>query len=687
MRRLILILVLIAGMTDAVTAAVSVPTYHNNNARNGANLNETLLTPANVNPNTFGKLFTHVVDGQIYAQPLYVSGVTIPGKGTRNVVFVATQHNSVYAFDADSTAGASGGLLWQVNLGPSAAVPNPDFGNRFGGFTGITPEVGITGTPVIDLDSGTIYVDAFTHEGSSYFHKLHGLNITNGAEGTFSPVVVSASIPGMGVASVNGVLSFEAKQHIHRSALTFANGRLYAAYAGYEDTDPYHGWIIGFNAANLQPLPDYVFNTTPNSTVAAFGPHAGEGGIWMSGCGLSVDAAGSLYFASGNGSFNAFNNAGGTEYGDTFFRLSTSSGLAVADYFTPFNQETLAGNDLDVGSGGMLLLPDQGGPFPHLMLGGGKQGKLYLINRDMMTAGDNHYNAGGSSDMVVQTVSLGGGVFYTPAYFNGTVYGAAAGDVLAAFSLSNGTLSSGTTSISARRFPYPGATPSVSANGSSNGVVWALQVGNPAVLAAYNATDLGNEIYNTTQASGNRDTLTNGIKFAVPTVANGKVYVGGQYALSVFGLLGGPYAIWKSVHFGANAGNPAIAGNQADPDNDQIINIWEYALGSDPNQPDTSRRPSGSIVSNYFQVRFSRNLSATDLTYMVQKATQLFGPWTNLVTYTASAGWVTNTPGATVSESDATGSPPDQYVPGTVTDSDVVRPAPSTAFFRVLISQ
>src|SRR5204863_1973934 len=192
----------------------------------------------------------------------------------------------------------------------------------------------------------------------------------------------------------------------HRSAVTLAGGRVYLAYAGYEDTNPYHGWIIGFDAATLQPLPNYVFNTTPNSTVAGFGADAGEGGIWMTGCGLSADAAGNLFFAVGNGSFNALNNSSGTEYGDSFIRLTTSSRLAVADYFTPFNQAFLAANDLDVGSGGALLLPDQPGPVPHLMLGGGKQGRLYLMNRDMMTTGNNHYNAAGSSDSVAQTVAL-----------------------------------------------------------------------------------------------------------------------------------------------------------------------------------------------------------------------------------------------------------------------------------------
>src|SRR5262249_41294460 len=265
----------------------------------------------------------------------------IPGQGVKNVVFVATQHNSVYAFDADSNAGASGGLLWQVNLGPSAATPTSDFGNRFGSFADIVPEVGITGTPVIDPAAGLLYVDTFTHEGAAYFHKLHALNITNGVEQPFSPVTVAASISGTGVGSTNGVLSFVGKQHIQRSALTLAGGRLFLAYSSYGDTDPFHGWGIGYNSQNLQALPNYGFNTTPNSTVAAFGAHAGEAGIWMGGGGLAVDGAGNLFFSTGNGSFNALNNSGGTEYGDSILKLSTTSGLQVSDYFTPYNQASL----------------------------------------------------------------------------------------------------------------------------------------------------------------------------------------------------------------------------------------------------------------------------------------------------------------------------------------------------------
>lgn len=774
---------------------VHVLTYHNDNSRTGANTNETILTLSNVNSNTFGKLFAYNLDGYVYAQPLYVSGLAIPGQGARNVVFVATQHNTVYALDADSKSGPSGGVLWQVNLGPPAATPNQDFGTRYGGFTEIVPEVGITGTPVLDLDSGTLYVDAFTHEGTNYFHRIHALNITNGTARPFSPALVNAAIPGTGVGGSNGIVRFNPKQQINRCAMTLAGGILYAAYAGYADTDPYHGWVIGFNASSLQPLSNYVFNTTPNSTVAAFGPHAGEGGIWMGGCGLSVDANNNLFFAIGNGSFNAFNNSGGTEYGDTFIRLTTSGRLAVADYFTPYNQAFLADNDLDIGSGGVLLLPDQGGPNPRLMLGGGKQNRLYLMNRDMMTAGNNHFNAGGSSDAVLKTVALGGGIFSTPAYFNGRIFLAASGDFLAAFSITNGVMSTLAVSIGPRRFNYPGATPSISANGINNGIVWALRMGSPGLLTAYPATNLASELYHSDQAAVGRDQLTNGVKFTVPTVANGKVYVGGQYALTVFGLLGGavqfsaasysvqenaglatitvnrsggtrgavqvlystvpggtavtglhynntagtlswadgdaspktfnitilndqkpsgnhtvnmalsvpgggtvlgaptnavltiqeaPFDSWKFVHFGTNATNNAIAGDVVDPDIDRIVNILEYAHATDPTRIEPNARPLGLVISNRFQFRFTQNLSATDLVYRAQATGVLGNPWTNLMTFTAAAGWVTNAPGYALTKSAPTGSPPDQRVTVTITPPPAM---PSTGFFRVTVQR
>ena len=555
-------------------AQVNVLTYHNDNARTGANTNETLLTTSNVNTNTFGKLFKYSVDGYVYAQPLYVSSLNIPGQGIHNVLFIATEHNTVYAFDADSNAGATGGLLWKTNLGISAVTPNLDFGTRYNGgqFTDITNEVGITGTPVIDLAAGTLYVDAFTHEGANYFHRMHALNLTNGTERSFSPVLVNASFPGVGVGN-NGLgrVVFNPKQQNQRCALTLAGGKLYVAYAGYADTDPYHGWIIGYDAATLQQLTNYVFNSTPNATTSVWGANAGEGGIWMSGGGLSVDANTNLYFETGNGVFNATNGTGGTEYGTSFIKLSTTNGLAVADYFTPYNQVKIGEGaaDTDLGSSGCVLLPDQPGPFPHLLVGGGKEGYLYLINRDQFTTNNNHYNSTGTVDQIVQRVPTNfvGRLTSTPAYFNGWVYFGGwpnnGSQSLKALSLNNGQLSTPAISSGPRTWSFPGLTPSISANGTTNGIVWGLAMASPGLLFACNATNLTTEIYNTTQAPSNRDGLTNGIKFTSPVIANGKVYVGSQFSVYVFGLLGGNLAFSSSAYSAQEgSGTAAITVNR-----------------------------------------------------------------------------------------------------------------------------
>jgi len=520
-------------------AQVNVLTYHNDFARTGQNTNETTLTPANVNMNTFGKIFSYPVDGQIYAQPLYVSALAIPGQGIHNVVFVATMHDTVYAFDADSNTGPGNGVLWQTNLGTSAVMPNNDFGNRYGAYHDIRPEVGIIGTPVIDLASGTIYLSAFTHEGSSYIQRIHALSITTGAERPFSPVLVSATVNGKGVGSAAGKLSYDSMNNgLQRPALALAGGVLYVAYSGFAHTDPYHGWLLGFNAATLQQLTNRIFVTTPNSTISEWGPNAGEGGLWMGGNGPLVDAATNLYFEVGNGPFNADTN--GTEYGDSFVKLSTTNGLAVADYFTPFNQASLAAGDTDLGSGGPVLLPDEVGSaaHPHLILGSGKSGTIYLIDRDNM----GHFNSANDSQIVQSVPGAIGASFGTPAYFNKAIYYQGNGDRLKAFAITNGTLSTTPIHRSGTSISFPGATPSISANGTNNAIVWVLNnsavssgtpIG-PAILYAYNAYNLTNKLYDSTQA-GTRDAASFAVKTTVPMVANGKVYVGGASALTVYG--------------------------------------------------------------------------------------------------------------------------------------------------------
>ncbi len=528
--------VLAAGFCSAHAALVSSLTWHYDNTRQGANTNETILTPANVNVGSFGKLFSYTLDGHVYAQPLILAGVSIPGKGVHNVVYVATQHNSVYAFDADSNAGATGGLLWHTNMGTSAVTPNNDYGNRYGPYHDINPEVGITGTPVIDPVSGTIYFDVFTHEGSQYFHRIHALDVATGAERSYAPVVVSASVPGVGVGSSGGVLRLSPIQHLQRPALTLVNGILFVVFTGYADTDPYHGWVLGYEASTLRQLTNYIFNTSPNSTTAAWGPNAGECGIWMAGNGLCVDANTNLYFEVGNGPFNA-NVAGGTEYGDSFVKLAVSNTLAVADYFTPNNQASLASSDSDLGSGGPLLLPDDVGSatHPHLLVGCGKEGKVFLLDRDNL----GHYNTANNNQVVQSIAGAVGGTWSSPAYFNRRIYYHGSGDVLKAFNISNAAITTTPSSRSATSYGYPGATPVVSANGTQNGIVWDLQTdaygsGGPTILHAYNATNVALELYNSSQNLV-RDNPGGAVKYTVPTVANGKVYVGAQFALSVFG--------------------------------------------------------------------------------------------------------------------------------------------------------
>jgi hypothetical protein len=624
------------------------------------------------------------------------------------------------------------------------------------------------------------------------------LNITNGIEWPFGPVLVSASVPGTGVGSTAGVVPFVHKQQIQRSGLVLTAGKLLVAYSGYADTDPYHGWVLGYDASNLQRLTNFTFCTTPNSTIAQYGTNAGEAGIWMGGGAIAVDANTNLYFQTGNGIFTATNGSGGTEYGDSFMKLSTTNSLTVADYFTPNNQAALSAGDTDLGSGALILLPDQPGPNPHLLLGAGKGGTMYLLNRDQMTTNNIHYNATSSFDPIVQSVAgqLGTGVFGTPAYFNGRIYHNSNGRPLRFFTLNNGLLSTTPTSSSTRSYPFPGTTPVISANGANNGIVWGLVYANPGVLVAYNAASLTTELYNTTQAGTGRDTLANGVKFAVPIVANGKVYVGSQYAVSVLGLLSGtlafssptysvqesgvsasitvtrtggtqgavqisyatvqggtavpgvdfvptsgtlswasgdataknfsvqiidntqanpnktinlalssptggaylnlqsiavltivedPYEAWALEHFGTNADNPTISGDLADPDGDGIDNLLEYATASDPN----GAAPAGTIpdITNNgnIQLTFHRNVSATELTYVVKYSDSLTN-WNDLMTYTAATSWLPNVAGVFATETFPQGVPPDSYVTVTINDTSVFADTNApTRFYRLAV--
>jgi hypothetical protein len=498
-------------------------TFHNDNARTGQNLNETVLTPANVNIQTFGKVAFFAVDGKVDAQPLYLSNVTIPGQGVHAVLYVATEGGHVYAFDA-----ISGQALWIVSLFPPGEGPS-DFRNC---IEEINPGIGITATPVIDRNmgpNGAIYLVAMSKDASgNYFQRLHALDVTTGAELFGGPKNITASYPGTGDNSSGGSVVFDPAQYKERAGLLLLNGAVYTTWASHCDQRPYTGWIIGFDASTLNQ--NTVLNVTPNGN---------EGAIWMSGGGPAADSEGNIYLLDGNGMFDDTLDANGFptqgDFGNAFLKLSAQNGaLAVADYFEMANQAQENANDMDLGSGGALVLPDQtdaSGKVWHLAVGAGKDGNLYLVNRDSM----GKFNPSG--DVIFQEIGqLLGRVYCTPAYFNGTVYYGAVKDQIKAFPLKNAQFPSTPASETSLAFPYPGATPSISANGTKDAILWAVENGYSATLHAYDATDLSKELYNSNQAPLYRDQLGPGNKFITPTIANGRVYVGTTYGVTVFGL-------------------------------------------------------------------------------------------------------------------------------------------------------
>ena len=500
--------------------------------------------PSNVNSTQFGKLFSQSVTGQVYAQPLYVPSLTING-AAHNVLIVATEGDYVYAFDADSNTGANATYLWRANVidtahgAASGATPVP---YTTVNCTDMQPQSGISSTPVIDTSVGTIYVEAESLEGGNVVHRLHALDITTGNEKSFGPVVINAlpnGVPGTGDGSSGGVLQFDNLTQHNRPGLLLFNGTIFVGFASHCDNGPYHGWLFAYSESSIARLA--YFNTTP---------YGGLGGFWSSGAGLAADSSGNMFLVTGNGSYDTNNPA--IDYGDSILKMTYASGaFTVADYFTPYNQSSLAGGDTDLGSGGVLLLPTQPGTYPNELVEMGKQGTMYLVSRDTMTSTPAHYCNGCSSDPeIVQESSAGqfAGMWSMPAYWNNAVYFAGSGGPLTAIPLSSGTLNYSSITTSSPTFGFPGATPSISANGTTNGIVWLIdssQYGSPgpgpgpAILHAFNATSVSTELYNSTQAASGRDTAGNAVKFSVPTVTNGKVYVGATGEVDVYGLLSG----------------------------------------------------------------------------------------------------------------------------------------------------
>jgi len=498
-----------------------VLTYHNNPARTGLQPHETILTPANVNPSTFGKQFSDPVDGFVYAQPLYVANVPIPGKGPRNVVYVATENDSVYAFDADQP----GPPLWHRSLvegGRPVTSTEVACGE-------IVPRIGITSTPVIDPLSGTLYVVALVKhdhaKGNTYVQRLHALDIATGSEKFGGPVTIAGSVAGAGVGSVRGKIAFDALPLVNRAGLALAHGVLYIAFASHCDLGNYHGWLLAYDARRLTLRA--AFNATPNGS---------QGAIWQTGDAPAVDAKGHVIVMTGNGTFDA--NSGGADYGDSFVKLALDGNrLRPIDFFTPFNQKTLNDADLDVGSGGPVLLPDQRGSHAHLVVGGGKNGVLYVLDRDKM----GRYQPGDNGQIVQEISGTISAIFSTPAYWHGNLYVGSISKPLQAYRLEHGRFSPSPVSQTPNTFDYPGTTPGISSDEGKNAIVWALetggyQSGGPAVLYAYDATNLAHELYSSAK-DGSSQHGGPAVKFTTPTIAHGRVYFGTENSLDVYGLL------------------------------------------------------------------------------------------------------------------------------------------------------
>lgn len=524
-RMTLLIVMFLAS--NLLLAQVSVTTYHNDNARTGQNTAETTLTPANVNSNQFGKLFSTTVDGYVYAQPLYMPNVQNIAGGTHNVLYVATEHDSLYAVDADS-----GVVLWQQSfINPSAGITSASSGDVSCGD--LVPEIGITSTPVIDPATGTIYLVAKTKENGNYFQRLHALDIATHAEKFGGPVVISATSQGR---------TFDPLKQHNRPGLLLENGHVVIAWASHCDNGPYQGWVISYNAGSLAQ--DGVYTTEPDGTNGFFG------GIWMSGDGVAADASGNLYFATGNGDYRSATG----DYGDSIVKLSGPSGgtFTVADWFTPFNQSSLNGGDTDLGSGGVMLLPN----LPsgqQLLVQMGKEGKIYLLDRGNMGkyCPDRNPPCSGNDPQIVQEIpSATNGIWGSPALWNGSVYygggnDGGSPDNLKAFSFNannSGLLSTSPTSKSSNSFAFATAAPVVSANGNTNGIVWIVD--NSAfgsnccqALYAFDATNLATMLYNSNQAASQRDVPGGAVKFSAPIIANGKVYVGSQGKVSAYGTI------------------------------------------------------------------------------------------------------------------------------------------------------
>lgn len=497
-----------------------VLTFHNNNARTGLDPAETTLTLSNVNVNTFGKLFIVPADGLVDAQPLYISSVTIAGV-THNVLIVVTEHDTVFAYDADT-----GAALWNVTTLLAGETPSDDRG-----CSQVTPEIGITSTPVVLRPKNSdpvIYVVAMSKDSSgNYYQRLHALDATNGKELHGGPTTITGKYPGTGDSSQGGYVIFEPAQYKERAGLLVIGNTIYLAWASHCDDRPYTGWIMGYN-----------INTLAQTTILNLTPNGNEGAIWGSGAGMAADGEGNIILLDANGVFDPTLNSSGFpsegDFGNAFLRVTTKGGLAVADYFEMYNQLDENENDIDLGSGGTLLVnvKDSTGTTWQLAVGAGKDSNLYVVNRNNM----GKFTAGTNNIYQELPGALPGGMWAMPAAYNGRIFAGPQGSPLYAFEFKDAKLVSTPVAQTSFSFVYPGATPSISSDGGENAIVWAAENTNPAILHAFNAKTLA-EIYNTNQAANGRDQFGAGNKFITPTIANGKVYVGTTNGVGAFGLL------------------------------------------------------------------------------------------------------------------------------------------------------
>ncbi len=501
-----------SGSTDVVT-------HHYDVSRSGVNSTETLLTTSNVNSATFGRVGEFAVDGQIDGQALFLSQLAIPGQGNKNVLYVATENDTVYAVDAQSISGSSATILWKTSVLPQGESPADSASLPCGN---ISPN-GITATPVIDRARNAIYVEAMSkNSAGNIIHRLHALDLTNGNELFGGPTTITATYPGTGGNSSGGVVTFDSRYQHDRAALLESGNTIYTAWSGlWGDCGPYSAWVIAFDAGTLKQ--SGAIDLVPNNS---------GGGMWMGGGGPAADASGNVYVISGNG----FGDTPGmNSYGNSFVRLSTSAGLKVGDYFTPFNTISEDGKDADFGSAGPLLLPDMAdanSAIRHLAVGAGKDGNLYVVDRDNM----GQFNT--SKNNVYQQFPLSSGENHSsPVFFNSTVYICPENNTLKAFPVSQALLAISPSTQSAHVFGSNGAVASISANGKAQGIVWALDWG-AGILFAYDAGDLTKELYDSNQAASNRDHFSAvGGHFIAPMVANGRVYIGTKTTVAVFGLL------------------------------------------------------------------------------------------------------------------------------------------------------